>query len=134
MKRVANLAGFGLGGAALLLALGAAVRPAALAATMPGLWEISGIPGATKPLLQCVADTTALAQFEHRAENCTRVVISDAGTTTVIHYTCAGGGFGQSRMTVITPRSMRIETQGISANYPFNYVLQARRVGDCAVH
>jgi hypothetical protein len=29
---------------------------------------------------------------------------------------------------------MRIETQGISANYPFNYTIQARRIGDCAAH
>ena len=29
------------------------------------------------------------------------------------------------------PRSMRIETQGISGNLPFNYQLHARRVGDC---
>jgi hypothetical protein len=33
---------------------------------------------------------------------------------------------------LITPRSIRIETQGISGDLPFNYVLQARRVGDCA--
>jgi len=32
---------------------------------------------------------------------------------------------------LITPRSIRIETQGISDNLPFNYVIQARRVGDC---
>jgi hypothetical protein len=34
-------------------------------------------------------------------------------------------------MTVITPRSIRIETQGISGDLPFNYVLQARRIGEC---
>jgi hypothetical protein len=134
MKRFASLSGLGLGGAALLLALGAAVRPAALAQTMPGVWELNGVPGAGKPLRQCIADTAALAQFEHRGQSCTRVVISDVGTTAVIHYTCANGGFGQSKMTVITPRSMRIETQGISAKYPFYYVLQARRVGDCPAH
>jgi hypothetical protein len=131
---MASLLAVGAGGAALLLALTAAVRPAALAATMPGSWELSGVPAAGKPLRQCVADTAALAQIEHRGQSCTRVVISDAGASTVIHYTCAGGGFGRSKMTVITPRSMRIETQGISANFPFNYVIQARRVGDCDAH
>jgi hypothetical protein len=29
---------------------------------------------------------------------------------------------------------MRLEVQGISAQLPFNYVLQARRVGDCGAH
>jgi len=106
-------------------------RPAALAETSGGLWEMSGEPG-TKGLQRlCVADTAVLAQFEHRAQMCTRLVISDTPPTAVIHYTCAGGGFGRSKMTLITPRSIRIETQGISDNLPFNYVIQARRVGDC---
>ena len=43
----------------------------------------------------------------------------------------ANRGFGQSKVTLLTPRSMRIETQGISGNLPFNYQLHARRVGDC---
>ncbi|MEO7240254.1 MAG: DUF3617 family protein [Sphingomicrobium sp.] len=134
MKRIASLGGWAVGGAAVVLALGAAAHPAALAATSGGLWELAGVPGAAKPARQCVVDTAALAQYEHRAQSCTRVVISDVGSTTVIHYTCTGGGFGQSKITVITPRSMRIETQGISDNFPFNYTLQARRIGDCAAH
>jgi hypothetical protein len=118
-------------GAAAVLALGAAQRPAAIAQTSSGLWEISGTPGAKYPLRMCVADTAVLAQYEHRGQLCTRMVISDTATATVIHYTCAGGGFGRSKLTLLTPRSLRIETQGISENLPFNYVLQARRVGDC---
>lgn len=118
-------------GLSAAMALGAAQRPAALAQTSGGLWEISGAPGARAPLRVCVPDTSVLAQFEHRGRLCTRLVISDAPPTTVIHYTCAGGGFGRSKMTVITPRSIRVETQGISDDLPFNYVIQARRVGDC---
>ena len=114
--------------------LGAAQHPVALAPTSPGLWEISGLPGAAAPLRQCVGDTTQLARIEHRGQNCTQTVVSDLPASTVIHYTCAQGGFGQSKLTVITPRSLRIETQGISASYPFNYVIQARRVANCDVH
>ena len=106
-------------------------RPAALAETSGGLWEMGGAPGGKGLQRICVADTAVLAQFEHRAQMCTRLVISDTPPTAVIHYTCAGGGFGRSKMTLITPRSIRIETQGISDNLPFNYVIQARRVGDC---
>jgi hypothetical protein len=119
-------------GASAVLALGAAQRPAALAQTSGGLWEVSGLPGARVLPRLCVADPAALAQFEHRGKLCTRLVISDSPPATVIHYTCAGGGFGRSKMTVITPRSIRIETQGISDDLPFNYVVQARRVGECA--
>jgi len=122
-------------GAGAMFALAAAQRPnqrpAALAESSGGLWEISGAPDGKGLQRLCVADTAVLAQFEHRAQMCTRLVISDTPPSAVIHYTCAGGGFGRSKMTLITPRSIRIETQGISDNLPFNYVIQARRVGDC---
>ena len=114
-----------------VVTLGAAQRPAALAVTSGGLWEISGAPGTKAPERMCVADTAVLAQYEHRGQMCTRLVISDTPTATVIHYTCPGGGFGRSKLTLVTPRSLRIETQGISDNLPFNYVIQARRIGDC---
>lgn len=133
MRRVGTVAALGAGGAALLL-LGAAVRPSALAQTSPGLWEISGLPNAGTAVRQCVANTALLARVEHSGQACKQVVISDTETTTVIDYTCTSGGFGRSKLTLLTPRSLRIETQGISANYPFNYVIQARRVGDCPAH
>lgn len=130
MKAIKSLLTIAAGAGAMVV-LTAAQRPAALAETTRGLWEISGAPGAKVPPRLCLADTAVLAQFEHRGQMCTRLVISDTPTATVIHYTCAGGGFGRSKLTMITPRSIRIETQGISDNLPFNYVIQARRIGDC---
>jgi hypothetical protein len=62
------------------------------------------------------------------------VVIRDLPTRTEIHYTCVGGGFGQSKIERMTPRSLRVETQGIAGSAPFNYVFQARRIGECPVH
>jgi hypothetical protein len=109
----------------------AAAQPSALAKVSGGLWEISGAPGLRKPVQQCVADVLALAQFEHRAQNCTRNVIADGKRSTRITYDCGTAGFGQTDMEVITPRSLRISTQGISDQLPFNYVLQAHRVGEC---
>ena len=122
------------GAVAALLLLSAAQRPRALAQTSPGLWEVRGMPNNAAPLRQCVADTALLARLEHRGQNCSHTVISDTPAATVIEYKCPQGGFGLSKLTLITPRSLRIETQGISAGYPFNYVLQARRVADCDVH
>ena len=124
------LLGVAAGGCAILV-LGAAQHSTALSQVSPGLWEIAGIPGAKTPLRECVADPIVLAQLEHRKRQCARKATSDSASQTVINYTCSAGDFGSSKMTVLTPRSMRIETQGISANLPFNYVLQARRVGDC---
>ncbi|HEX6661154.1 MAG TPA: hypothetical protein VF067_04705 [Sphingomicrobium sp.] len=118
-------------GAGTVAVLAAAQRPAALAEAKGGMWEVSGAPGSRVPPRLCVADPTALAQFEHRGRFCTRIIISDDPPAAVIHYTCPGAGFGRSKMTLITPRSIRVETQGISDSLPFNYVLQARRVGEC---
>jgi hypothetical protein len=128
MKRVAILL---TAGAGAMLALTAAQRPGALAQASPGLWEISGAEGAKSPIRQCLSDIAVLAQFEHRGRNCSSRVISSDASSTVIEYRCGGAGFGHSKIDVITPRNLRIETQGISDNLPFGYVLQARRVGDC---
>jgi hypothetical protein len=109
----------------------AASPPSALTGIAPGIWEISGVPGSQAPVRQCVADILALSQFEHRGHACSRKILSDAGRSTLVNYTCGSAGFGQTQIDVITPRSLRISTQGISDQLPFNYVLQARRVGDC---
>lgn len=119
---------------ALAVPLSAATPPSVLTEVNPGQWELSGLPGTKAPVRQCIASTAELAQVEHRGKSCTRVIIKDSAAAAVIHYTCAGGGFGQSKMTLITPRSLRIETQGISDGLPFNYVLQARHMGLCPSH
>ena len=121
----------GIAGIGAALALTAAQRPAALGQTAPGLWEISGLPGAKVPARQCVTDMALLARYEHRNRSCTAKVISDDTNKAVIEYSCGGAGFGHTKLEVITPRSLHIETQGVSDNLPFNYVLEARRVGDC---
>jgi len=119
-----------LAGAALvLLALTAAVRPAVFSQATGGLWEVSRSDGGRRNV--CVPDPIVLTQYEHLKARCTRDVIRDLRGRAEISYSCAGGNFGQSKVEQITPRSLRIETQGISANAPFHYVLQARRLGDC---
>ena len=130
MDRIATLAltGGALGAVLLLTAAG---QPSALAQTQPGLWEISGAPGSKVPIRQCLTDVASLARFEHRAKICSASVLKDDGTSTAIDYSCGGAGFGHSQIEVLTPRSLRISTQGISDGLPFNYVLQARRVDDC---
>lgn len=113
----------------LLLGLTAAVRPTIFSQTTGGLWEVSR--GNEFRRSVCVPDPVVLAQFEHLRANCARDIVRDQQRRAEIHYTCAGGAFGQSTVDLITPRALRIETQGISGNAPFHYVLQARRVGNC---
>ena len=118
----------GLGG---LLTLAATTQPSPIAQTQRGLWEISGAPGIKAPLRQCVANVAALAEFEHRGKACTGRILKSSGSEAAVEYQCGGAGFGHSDINVLTPRSLRISTQGISGGLPFNYVVQARRVGDC---
>jgi hypothetical protein len=113
------------------LTIGAA-DPRALGPAEGGLWEVSVSARGADARNVCIANPVELAVWEHRGGRCTRVVISDEGDKTTIHYTCAKGGFGRSDMTLLTPRSLRVATQGISDGAPFNYVLHARRVGNCA--
>ena len=113
------------------LALAAATQPSVFAQAQAGMWEISGVPGAKAPLKQCIADVAKLAEFEHRGKTCSAKIISSSPSSAVVEYRCGGAGFGRSQVDAITPRSLRIDTQGISNQLPFNYVLQARRIGDC---
>jgi hypothetical protein len=130
MNRVSPIA-ITMAGAVALLSLTAAQRPSLFIQTSPGLWEVGGVPGAKLPLRQCLADVSMLARFEHRNLNCTQNVITQSASAAVIDYSCGGAGFGHSEVALITPRSLRIGTQGISNRLPFNYTLQARRIGDC---
>lgn len=132
MRLLLRLGRFGL----LILSgatIAAATVPRALSPAAGGLWEVSRSASGHNPTRICVETPDLLAQFEHRQQRCTRKVVSDQGTETLISYNCLAGGFGQSKMTLITPRTLRIDTQGISDNLPFHYQLHARRIGDCGV-
>src|ERR1700755_1014619 len=119
----------GLGAVMVLTA--AAQLPPTFAEAQPGVWEISGAPGAKAPMRQCIGDLTTLTRFEHRSKRCSVKVLKNAGSNTQVEYSCRGAGFGHSDIQVLTPRSLKISTQGISDGLPFNYVLQARRIEDC---
>jgi len=108
-----------------------ATVPRALAPAAGGLWEISKNAAGREPTRLCVPSPDVLAQFEHRQSRCTRSVVRNSGNVAEIHYTCADGGFGRSEVTLVTPRSLTIDTQGISGGLPFHYKLYARRTGDC---
>ena len=130
----ARLSLLAIAGAVVLpLSLGAASTPSVLAQTTGGLWEFSGKSG-TPPTRRCILRPPLLAQVEHGSAKCTRTVIRNDSASAVIEYSCAGAGSGHSEITVLTPRSVRIDTQGIAGQAPFGYVVQARRVGDCPGH
>ena len=115
--------------AGLAVTLGAASLPQAL--QLGGLWEVSTKASGFGGTRHCLADAALLTQWEHRHAQCTRVVLSARADRSEVQYTCPAGGFGNSRVQVITPRSVRVATQGISGGLPFGYTLHARRIGAC---
>lgn len=117
------------GGAVGLIA--AAGAPVALRGVAGGRWDVSRSATGQGATRLCVADPAALAQFEHRGQACTRVLLSDEPGKAVIHYTCAAGDFGRTTITVITPRTLRLKAQGIRRGEPFDSTLHARRTAPC---
>jgi hypothetical protein len=121
-----------LGGVlALISATLVAAAPRALAPANGGLWQVAYSAKDRPAASVCIADPLQLAQWEHRGGRCTQTIVSDSSDKVVISYTCADGGLGRSEMTLLTPRTIRIATQGISAGGPFNYVVHARRAANC---
>jgi hypothetical protein len=118
--------------AALTSAAAAQAQPVlnAMTAIQPGQWQLSieGKPGKA----MCVADPEALFQIRHRASACSRLVIADEKSSATVHYSCPGAGWGRTTLRVSTPTSVRISTQGIADNAPFDDTAVAKRTGECA--
>lgn len=97
-----------------------------------GQWELRDLRNESLVRASiCVGDRLLLAQPQHGAAPCKRVVISSDERETVIHYTCPAAGFGRTTIRYETPRLVRIETQGIFRHAPFGFRAEARRVGPC---
>ena len=114
--------------AAIAFAVGGASLPSAMVG--PGEWEVSASVGGTGEKV-CLSDPGLLAQWEHRTKQCARVILSSTADRADVHYTCVGGGFGTSKVEELTPRSIKIDSQGISDGYPFARTIYAHRIGAC---
>lgn len=105
---------------------------AALGAVEKGAWELHEVGNRRAPRL-CVADVAEVLQLRHRrGAGCSRFVITNEPRTATVHYTCPGAGHGRTTLAVETSRVMRVDTQGIADNAPFDLRLEARRVPSCA--
>jgi hypothetical protein len=124
-----HIVGISVAAAGLMSSLGAAQLPPAMSGA--GLWEVARKASGHSSQRLCLTDPAILTQWEHRRAQCRRSVVSAGENRTEISYACGGGEFGTSKVQALTPRALRIETQGISRGYPFGYVLHARRLGDC---
>lgn len=108
-----------------------AVQIAALGEVTPGEWQLKEIDG-TETKTLCLADPSLLFQVRHVGASCKRTVIDSAAKAATVQYSCASGGSGRTTLTVRSPQSIKVETQGMSGGAPFAVDYDAKRVGDCA--
>lgn len=113
------------------LLTGATTQPGGLASAWPGMWEISRSATGANPQRVCLADPAYFARWEHRATTCAVNKLTERANLVTYDYRCVGGGFGRSDIALLTPRSLRIRTQGILDGLPFNDTLHARWVRQC---
>lgn len=102
---------------------------AALAAILPGQWEIAS--DATHSKAMCVTDPAALLQIAHQGPMCSRFIIANDAKTATISYSCKTGGYGQTNLRVQEDGAVQIRTQGILNNEFFDYSATAKRSGAC---
>ncbi|KKC25417.1 hypothetical protein [Sphingomonas sp. SRS2] len=102
---------------------------AALKQLEAGMWQLD-IKGRA-PRQVCVSDPMTLVQIEHEQPGCSRFVIANEPKSSTVHYSCERAGWGRTTVRVETPRAATIQTQGIARNAPFDYSVQAKRLGAC---
>ena len=113
---------------ALAAAAGAASLPSAMVGA--GEWQVSASASSPGEKV-CLPDPAVLTQWEHRVKPCKRVVLTSTTDRAEVHYTCPGGEFGTSKVQQLTPRSVRVDSQGISNGFPFARTIYAHRIGAC---
>jgi len=102
---------------------------AALKLLEAGLWQLE-VPGRS-PKPMCITDPIALIQIEHDQPGCSRFVIANDPKMSTVHYSCERAGWGRTTVRVENSGTATIRTQGISHNAPFDYAVQAHRLGAC---
>lgn len=126
--------------AALLMVLsGAAVAPAAgqrpalamLDQLDRGQWELRLRDGTRTTYPLCVDSGRRLLQLRHPTASCDRLIVTDQPELVTVQYTCRGQGYGRTSIRRETNRLVQIETQGIAQGLPFDFLAEARRIGDC---
>ena len=133
--RTARIRFIGKGIAALACVIGGAVLAQAVPLAMldrltPGMWEVRTRDGKQVERI-CLDHGRRLIQLRHPKLSCRQFVAEDGPTAVTVHYTCPGQGSGRTHMRLETPRLVQIDSAGFSSGLPFDFVAEARRVGDC---
>lgn len=125
-------------GAAFLLMSGVAMASTAKAPVLMvveaiehGQWEIHEVGATSAPRTLCLSDPETLIQLRHPGIACSHFVIDNQPKTLTVSYSCSGAGSGRTTISLATPRIIRLQTQGLAQNAPFDSDYSARRIGAC---
>ncbi|WP_344709702.1 DUF3617 domain-containing protein [Sphingomonas humi] len=129
MKRFASLAAVGCLAAGGLAS--AASAPGVLPGVEPGLWEVSADATGRNARRGCLDDMILIATYAHAGQRCERTILVNTPRQLVVTLACGAGSFGRSDVTVTTPRSLKLATQGFRQGEPYDFTIYARRVGEC---
>lgn len=97
----------------------------------PGGWELRERAG-SPPQKLCVPNGRRLIQLRHPGAQCSSFVVEDGPAEVVVQYSCPGHGYGRTRVRRETDRLVQIDSQGIVDGLPFDFSVEARRVGECS--
>jgi hypothetical protein len=111
----------------------AARAPSVLPGVEPGLWEVSRDATGRGARRGCLRDMELLATYAHAGDRCIRTTLVNTPRRLLISLECGAGEFGRSEITVTTPRSLKLETQGFRGGEPYDFSVYARRVGECPI-
>ena len=118
-------------GAAVLLG-GAANAPIlAFGRIQPGSWQLRALDKSLPDRRVCINDAYDLIQLRHPGAACSRFVLTNEAQTATVHYTCSGAGYGRTTIKVETGQLIRIDSQGLVNQSPFDMSFEGRRVGSC---
>ena len=120
-----------IGAAALLC--GAATAPAiqAFGRIQPGAWTLHAVDNSAPDQKLCIDDAYDLIQLRHPGAACSRFVLTNDPATATVHYTCNGAGYGRTTITVESGQLIRLQSQGLANQSPFEVTLEGRRAGAC---
>lgn len=97
-----------------------------------GQWELRLRDGRTLVERLCVNNGRQLIQLRHPEPACDRFIIDDKPGEVTVQYTCRGRGYGRTHIRRETNQLVQIDSQGIAEGLPFDFIAEARRIGDCS--
>lgn len=99
-----------------------------------GMWELRAIgsgPSRAAKSRICVGQNTHLVQIQHGDAACSHRVLSEKNNRVTVSYSCRGLGQGTTVIRKETGGLVQINSQGIRGGAPFNFTVEARRIGGC---